>query len=134
MARSIASLSSHPDSDANLRSIVDWLKSYKVPIEFVPFTIYADIQGGPRFLQFEGVVTSQNKQHMTTRGPDIGYSIRTKLMRRGPMNACFEITSQQSMGIRTALQIWKVLRLTIRYLPMSISKAYERLELCKTQR
>ncbi len=47
-----------PDSDANLRSIVDWLKSYKVPIEFVPFTIYADVQGGPRFLQFEGVVTS----------------------------------------------------------------------------
>jgi hypothetical protein len=47
-----------PDSDANLRLIVDWLKSYNVPIEFVPFTIYADVQGGPRFLQFEGVVTS----------------------------------------------------------------------------
>ena len=47
-----------PDSDANLRSIVDWLKFYKVPIEFVPFTIYGDIQGSPRFLHFEGVVSS----------------------------------------------------------------------------
>jgi hypothetical protein len=52
-----------PESDANLRSIVDWLKFYKVPIEFVPFTIYGDIQGGPRFLQLEGVVTSPEPIH-----------------------------------------------------------------------
>jgi hypothetical protein len=47
-----------PESDATLRSIVDWLKDFKVPIEFVPFTIYADAQGIPRFLQLEGIVTS----------------------------------------------------------------------------
>ena len=47
-----------PESDATLRSIVDWLQSFKVPIEFVPFTIYADGQGSPRFLKFDGVVTS----------------------------------------------------------------------------
>jgi hypothetical protein len=47
-----------PDSDATLRSIVDWLKSYKVPIEFVPFSVYADAQGVPRFLQLEGIVSS----------------------------------------------------------------------------
>lgn len=47
-----------PDSDAALRSIVDWLKSYKVPIEFVPFSVYADAKGIPRFLQLEGIITS----------------------------------------------------------------------------
>lgn len=47
-----------PESDATLRSIVNWLKSYRVPIEFVPFAVYADAKGNPRFLQFEGVVTS----------------------------------------------------------------------------
>jgi hypothetical protein len=47
-----------PEFDATLRAIVNWLKSYKLPIEFVPFTIYGDIQGSPRFLQFEGIVSS----------------------------------------------------------------------------
>ena len=47
-----------PESDSNLRSIVDWLKSFNVPIEFVPFAVYADPQGVPRFLQMEGIVTS----------------------------------------------------------------------------
>jgi hypothetical protein len=47
-----------PESDSVLRSIVDWLKSFKVPIEFVPFAVYADINGAPRFLQLEGIVTS----------------------------------------------------------------------------
>ena len=46
------------ESDAALRSIVDWLKSYNVPIEFVPFSVYADLSGTPRFLQLEGIVTS----------------------------------------------------------------------------
>ncbi len=31
-----------PDSDEGLRRIVDWLKTYGVPISFVPFTLYAD--------------------------------------------------------------------------------------------
>ena len=46
-----------PESDATLLSIVEWLKSFKVPIEFVPFAIYADAQGIPRFLQLEGIIT-----------------------------------------------------------------------------
>jgi hypothetical protein len=37
---------------------VDWLKSYKVPIEFVPFSVYADAKGIPRFLRLEGIITS----------------------------------------------------------------------------
>jgi hypothetical protein len=47
-----------PESDEGLRSIVDWLKAYNVPIELVPFTVYADSQSVPKYLQLEGVVTS----------------------------------------------------------------------------
>jgi hypothetical protein len=41
-----------------LRSIVEWLKSFNVPIEFVPFVVYADAEGRPRFLQLAGVNSS----------------------------------------------------------------------------
>lgn len=47
-----------PDSDDTLRSIVEWLKAYRVPIEFVPFSVYADAAGVPRFLQLEGIRSS----------------------------------------------------------------------------
>jgi hypothetical protein len=47
-----------PESDTTLRSIVDWLKSYMVPIEFVPFSIYADVDGSPKFLKLEGIRSS----------------------------------------------------------------------------
>ncbi len=46
-----------PESDADLKGIVEWLRHYAVPVEFVPFSIYADEQLTPRFLQIEGVTT-----------------------------------------------------------------------------
>jgi hypothetical protein len=43
-----------PSSDADLRTIVDWLQDYKVPIQFIPFSLIADEGGSPRFLNIEG--------------------------------------------------------------------------------
>lgn len=43
------------ESDENLKNIVNWLKGYKVPIEFVPYNIYVDKNGVPRFIDIDGV-------------------------------------------------------------------------------
>lgn len=47
-----------PDSDADLKGIVGWLSHYEVPVELVPFSVYADEQQTPRFLQIEGVTAT----------------------------------------------------------------------------
>lgn len=44
-----------PKSDENLQRIVDWLRSYGVPIEFVPFNLYTDEAGEPKIFEIEGV-------------------------------------------------------------------------------
>jgi hypothetical protein len=44
-----------PDADESLHSIVDWLAKHRVPIQFVPFSIYADANRIPRFLSLDGV-------------------------------------------------------------------------------
>jgi len=44
-----------PDSDEGLQQIVIWLRSYGVPIEFVPFSIFADEQGKPKIFEIKGV-------------------------------------------------------------------------------
>jgi hypothetical protein len=44
-----------PDSDAGLKKIVAWLRSYGVPIEFVPFRLLADQQHVLRFIDIVGV-------------------------------------------------------------------------------
>jgi len=44
-----------PDSDEGLQRIVTWLRSYGVPIEFVPFSIFADEQGQPKIFEIKGV-------------------------------------------------------------------------------
>jgi len=44
-----------PDSDEGLQRIVTWLRSYGVPIEFVPFSIFADEQGLPKIFEIKGV-------------------------------------------------------------------------------
>ncbi|MBO0589052.1 hypothetical protein [Sporosarcina sp. E16_8] len=44
-----------PDSDEGLQRIVTWLRSYGVPIEFVPFSIFADEQGQPKIFDIKGV-------------------------------------------------------------------------------
>jgi hypothetical protein len=47
-----------PESDTDLRDIVAWLASYGVPIQIVPFAVYADSEATPRFFEIEGVVTT----------------------------------------------------------------------------
>ena len=44
-----------PDSDEGLQQIVTWLRSYGVPIEFVPFSIFTDEQGQPKIFEIKGV-------------------------------------------------------------------------------
>ncbi len=44
-----------PDSDEGLQRIVTWLRSYGVPIEFVPFSIFADENGQPKIFDIKGV-------------------------------------------------------------------------------
>lgn len=44
-----------PEADESLRSIVAWLAKYHVPIQFVPFSVYADRESIPRFLALDGV-------------------------------------------------------------------------------
>jgi hypothetical protein len=44
-----------PSSDAELRKIVEWLQDYKVPIQFVPFSLIADDDGSLRFMSIEGI-------------------------------------------------------------------------------
>jgi hypothetical protein len=46
-----------PDSDADLKSIVSWLRHYGLPVDFVPFSIYADESATPRYLQIDGIVS-----------------------------------------------------------------------------
>lgn len=43
-----------PQADQNLHAIVGWLQSYGVPIQFVPFSVYADSSRTPHLLQIEG--------------------------------------------------------------------------------
>lgn len=44
-----------PQSDEGLQQIVKWLRSYGVPVEFIPFNILADEHGQPRLLDIQGV-------------------------------------------------------------------------------
>jgi len=44
-----------PEADENLRSIVEWLAQYQVPIQFVPFSVFADETGIARYFQIAGV-------------------------------------------------------------------------------
>jgi hypothetical protein len=44
-----------PEADESLRSIVTWLTRYRVPIQFIPFTVYAGADKIPRFLAIDGL-------------------------------------------------------------------------------
>jgi hypothetical protein len=46
-----------PDSDLGLKRIVEWLKGFGVPIEFIPFQLLADIKNKLRFIDITGVTT-----------------------------------------------------------------------------
>lgn len=43
-----------PDSDMGLKKIVEWLRGYGVPIEFVPFRLLADANHRLRFIDIAG--------------------------------------------------------------------------------
>ena len=45
-----------PSSDADLRKIVEWLQDYKVPIQFIPFSLIADDGGSLRFISIDGIL------------------------------------------------------------------------------
>jgi hypothetical protein len=47
-----------PDSDSGLKKIIDWLKDYGVPVEFVPFHIYTDKKSIPKLFMIDGVTSS----------------------------------------------------------------------------
>lgn len=51
-----------PESDIALKKIVQWLRRYGVPIEFVPFRLFADDQQRPRFLDIEGATGETEAQ------------------------------------------------------------------------
>jgi hypothetical protein len=44
-----------PESDTGLKNIIDWLHGYGVPIEFIPFRLFADDAQCPRFIDIAGV-------------------------------------------------------------------------------
>jgi hypothetical protein len=44
-----------PESDTGLKKIIDWLHTYGVPIEFIPFRLFADDAQCPRFIDIVGV-------------------------------------------------------------------------------
>ncbi|MFK2825233.1 hypothetical protein QYG89_05980 [Bacillus sp. B190/17] len=44
-----------PQSDEGLKKVVKWLRSYGVPIEFVPFELFVDENGHPKLFKMHGV-------------------------------------------------------------------------------
>ncbi|MGI9043936.1 MAG: hypothetical protein ACR2GK_07390 [Gemmatimonadaceae bacterium] len=51
-----------PEADESLRSIVAWLTRHRVPIQFVPFTVYAGADKVPRFLSLDGAPVVAERQ------------------------------------------------------------------------
>jgi hypothetical protein len=51
-----------PEADESLRRIVGWLGRYGVPIQFVPFSVYADSKNVPRFLAIDGVTAMSERE------------------------------------------------------------------------
>jgi hypothetical protein len=51
-----------PDADESLSTIVDWLREYSVPLQFVPFSVYGTDSGEAKYLRLDGVVTSHESK------------------------------------------------------------------------
>jgi hypothetical protein len=51
-----------PESDSGLKKIIDWLRAYGVPIEFIPFRLFADDAQSPRFIDIIGVTSETEVQ------------------------------------------------------------------------
>lgn len=53
-----------PEADESLRLIVAWLTKHRVPIQFVPFSVYAGEDKVPRLLALDGVTTVSERETM----------------------------------------------------------------------
>ncbi len=115
-----------PDSDTDLRDIVGWLRHHAVPVEFVPFSIYADEQGASRFLQIEGVTATPDPILTTRSGADIGSSIPTRRMLATHTIACSSGTSQQFSITSTVPRTWREPNPETRYSHTSTRRACAR--------
>lgn len=51
-----------PESDQELERIIRWLRKFNVPIELVPFSVFADEDGTPRLVMIDGVASSAEIQ------------------------------------------------------------------------
>jgi hypothetical protein len=51
-----------PESDTGLTKIIDWLRHYGVPIEFVAFRLFADEAETPRFIDMAGVTSEADSE------------------------------------------------------------------------
>src|SRR6185437_13426069 len=51
-----------PESDTGLKKIIEWLRHYGVPIEFVAFRLFADETQMPRFIEMAGVTTEAESE------------------------------------------------------------------------
>ncbi|MBI1876672.1 MAG: DUF91 domain-containing protein [Chloroflexi bacterium] len=56
-----------PDSDSELKRIVNWLKAYGVPIEFIPFRLLADQNNTLRMIEITGVISDIEIDQSTDR-------------------------------------------------------------------
>lgn len=51
-----------PESDQELERIIRWLRKFDVPIELVPFSVFADEEGRPQLVVINGVASSAEVQ------------------------------------------------------------------------
>ena len=59
-----------PDADTGLKNIISWLKEYGVPIEFIPFHIYADNNNNPKLFMVEGTKSSPETPEISEKSEE----------------------------------------------------------------
>jgi hypothetical protein len=64
-----------PDSDIGLKRVIDWLKDYGVPVEFIPFHIYTDKDNKPKLFMIDGVTSSPETPELSVEQEWAGHWI-----------------------------------------------------------
>lgn len=59
-----------PDADTGLKNIINWLKEYGVPIEFIPFHIYADNNNNPKLFMVEGTKSNPETPEISKKNDE----------------------------------------------------------------
>ena len=77
-----------PEADESLRSIVAWLAKHRVPIQLVPFSVYADSENVPRYLALDGVTPMSERDTSSESWQDTGSSTPTRPTRLGRTRRC----------------------------------------------